>query len=151
MRDQHIFSHTILWVDLHIYLIYLINSKTLILSHISQGKIYTKHINFLSINNFISNTEAYQRSQYRIEHKSKDAWLSWGTKRNWGVYINILQFLSNIGASQSPPLKSLTSSLKPILWSSVSEPTWGYRTGSYTICNDTRKNASHICAIPQKD
>ena len=42
----------------------------------------------------IPNTEAYQRSQYQIEHKSKDAWLSWGTNRNWGVYINILQFLS---------------------------------------------------------
>ena len=53
--------------------IYLINSKTLMLSHISQGKVYTKYNNFLSINNFLSNTEAYQRSQYRVEHKSKDA------------------------------------------------------------------------------
>ena len=47
--------------------------KTLILSHISQSKVYTKYNNLLDINNFFSNTEAYQRSQYRIEHKSKDA------------------------------------------------------------------------------
>ena len=47
--------------------------KKLILSHISQSKIYTKYNNLLGINNFFSNKEAYQRSQYRIEHKSKDA------------------------------------------------------------------------------
>ena len=38
--------------------------KTLILSHISQSKVYTKYNNLLDINNFFSNTEAYQRSQY---------------------------------------------------------------------------------------
>ena len=68
--------------------------KTLILSHISQSKVYTKYNNLLDIKNFFSNTEAYQRSQYRIEHKSKDTWLSWGTNRDWGVYVNILQFLN---------------------------------------------------------
>ena len=47
--------------------------KKLILSHISQSKVYTKYNNLLGINNFFSNTEAYQRSQYQIEHKSKDA------------------------------------------------------------------------------
>ena len=46
---------------------------------------------------------------------------------------------------------TLTSSLRPILWGSVSEPIQGYRVGSDVICNDPRKNASHICAIPQKD
>ena len=40
--------------------------KTLILSHISQSKVYTKYNNLLDINNLFSNTEAYQRSQYRI-------------------------------------------------------------------------------------
>ena len=87
-----------------------------------KAKIIQNIIIFLVLTISFSNTEAYQRSQYQIEHKSKDAWLSWGTKRNWGVYINILQFLSNIGASQSPPLKSLTSSLKPTLWGNVSSP-----------------------------
>ena len=38
--------------------------KTLILSHISQSKVYTKYNNLLDISNFFSNTEAYQRSQY---------------------------------------------------------------------------------------
>ena len=59
--------------------------------------------------------------------------------------------INQIGVSQSSPLKSLTSSLRPTLWSSVSEPTRGYRISSDTICNDPRKSASHICAIPQKD
>ena len=54
-------------------------------------------------------------------------------------------------ASQSPPLKSLPSSLVPTLWDSVSEHTRDYRAGSDTIYNDLRKSASHICAIPQKD
>ena len=56
-----------------------------------------------------------------------------------------------IGALQSPPLKSLTSSLGPTLWGSISESTWGYRTGSNTICNDPKKSASHICTISQKN
>ena len=64
---------------------------------------------------------------------------------------HITQSINQIGASKSPPLKSITSSLGPTLWSSVSEPTWSYRTSSDTICNDQRKSASHICAIPQKD
>ena len=38
--------------------------KTLILSHISQSKVYTKYSNLLDINNLFSNIEAYQRSQY---------------------------------------------------------------------------------------
>ena len=59
--------------------------------------------------------------------------------------------INQIGASQSPPLKSLTSSLRPTLWGSVSKLTRDYRAGSNTICNDSRKSASHICAIPQKD
>ena len=59
--------------------------------------------------------------------------------------------INQIGESQSPPLKSLTSSLGPTLWGSVSEPTRGYQVGSDTICNDPRKSASHICAIPQKN
>ena len=59
--------------------------------------------------------------------------------------------INQIGASQSPPLKSLTSSLGPTLWGSVSEPTRDYWAGSDTICSDPRKSASHICAIPQKD
>ena len=56
-----------------------------------------------------------------------------------------------LGASQSPPLKSLTSSLGPTLWGSVSEPTRDYQASSNTICNNPRKSASHICAIPQND
>ena len=59
--------------------------------------------------------------------------------------------INQIGTSQSPSLKSLTSSLGPILWTSISEPTLGYRAGSNTICNDSKKSASHICVIPQKD
>ena len=59
--------------------------------------------------------------------------------------------INQIGVSQSPSLKSLTSSLGPTLWGSVSEPTRDYQPGSDTICNDPRKSASHICAIPQKD
>ena len=55
------------------YILSIPKKKTLILSHISQSKVYTKYNNLLVINNFFSNTEAYQRSQYRIEHKSKDA------------------------------------------------------------------------------
>ena len=47
--------------------------KTLILSHISQSTVYTKYNNLLGINNLFSNTKAYQRSQYRIEYKSKGA------------------------------------------------------------------------------
>ena len=59
--------------------------------------------------------------------------------------------INQIETSQSASLKSLTSSLGPTLWSSVSEPTWGFRAGSDTICNDSRKNASHIYAILQND
>ena len=59
--------------------------------------------------------------------------------------------INQIGISQSPSLKSLTSSLGPTLWGSVSEPTRDYRAASDTICNNPRKSASHICAIPQKD
>ena len=53
--------------------------------------------------------------------------------------------------SQSPLLKFLMFSLGPTLWSSISELTRDYQAGSDIICNDPRKNASHICAIPQKD
>ena len=59
--------------------------------------------------------------------------------------------INQIGASQSPPLKSLTSLSGPTLLGSVSETTLDYRAGSDTICNDPKKNASQICAIPQKD
>ena len=62
-----------------------------------------------------------------------------------------IRAINQIGVSQSPPLKSLTSSLGPTLWGSVSEPTRDYRADSDTICNDPRKSASHICAISQKD
>ena len=60
----------------------------------SQSKVYTKYSNLFDINNLFSNIEAYKRSQYWIEYKSSDAWLSWGTNRDWGVYMNKLQFLS---------------------------------------------------------
>ena len=53
--------------------------------------------------------------------------------------------INQIWASQSPPLKSLTSSLGPTLWGSVSELTRGYWASSDTICNDPRKSDSHIC------
>ena len=56
--------------------------------------------------------------------------------------------INQIRASQSPPLKSLTSSLGLTLWGSVSELTQDYRVGSDTISNDPRKNARHICTIP---
>ena len=59
--------------------------------------------------------------------------------------------INQIGTSQSPPLKSLTFSLGLTLCGSVSEPIRDYQAGSDTICNDPRKSASHICAIPQKD
>ena len=59
--------------------------------------------------------------------------------------------INQIGASQFPPLKSLTSSLGSTLWDSVSEPTQGYQADFDTICNDPRKNASYICAIYQKE
>ena len=56
--------------------------------------------------------------------------------------------INQIGVSQSFPLKSLMSLLGPTLWGSISEPTRDYRAGSDTVCNDLRKSASHICAIP---
>ena len=59
--------------------------------------------------------------------------------------------INQIKVSQSPPLKSLTSSLELTLWDSVFESTQDYRAGSDTINNDLRKSANHICAIPQKD
>ena len=64
------------------------------MNHRSQSKVYTKYNNLVDIKKFFSNMEAKQRSQYWIEYKSKDAWLSWGTNRDWGVYVNILKFLS---------------------------------------------------------
>ena len=67
------------------------------------------------------------------------------------LHTHTYHTINQIGASQSPPLKSLTSSIGPTLQDSVSEPTRGYRAGFDTICNDPRKSASHICAIPQKD
>ena len=66
-------------------------------------------------------------------------------------HTHTLHTINQIEASQSPSLKSLTSSLGPTLWSSISEPTWGFRASSDTICNDSRKNTSHIYAILQKD
>ena len=59
--------------------------------------------------------------------------------------------INQIGVSQSLLLKSLTSSLGPTLWGSVSKSIRDYQPGSDTICNNLRKSASHICAIPQKD
>ena len=47
--------------------------------------------------------------------------------------------INQIGASQSPPLKSQTSLLGPTLWGSVSEPTRSYQAGSDIICNDQGK------------
>ena len=55
----------------HIYDISNQFQKKLILSHISQSKIYTKYNNLLDLKNFFSNTEAYQRSQYRIKQKNQ--------------------------------------------------------------------------------
>ena len=66
-------------------------------------------------------------------------------------YTHTYHTINQIGVSQSPSLKSLTSSLGPTLLGSVSEPTWDYRADSDTLCNDPRKSASHICDIPQKD
>ena len=66
-------------------------------------------------------------------------------------YSSHIHTINQIGASQSPPLKSLTSLLGPTLWISVSDPIWGYRAGSNTICNDPRNNTSHIYTIPQND
>ena len=59
--------------------------------------------------------------------------------------------INQIKASQSPPLKSLASSLGPKLWGNVSDYTRGYWADSDTICNDPRKSASRIYAIPQND
>ena len=59
--------------------------------------------------------------------------------------------INHIEVSQSPPLKSLTFSLGPTLWGSVSELAQDYQAGSNTICNDLRKSAGHICAILQKN
>ena len=59
--------------------------------------------------------------------------------------------INQIRASQSPPLKTIASSLRPTLGGCVSNPTRGYQASSDTICNNPRKSASHICAIPQKD
>ena len=53
-------------------------------------------------------------------------------------HTHIHHTINQIGASQ----------LEFILWGSVSEPTRDYRASSDTICNDPRKNASHICPIP---
>ena len=51
-------------VRIYTYILYIWSIlKTLILSHISQSKVYTKYNNLLDINNFFSTTEAYQRSQ----------------------------------------------------------------------------------------
>ena len=66
-------------------------------------------------------------------------------------YTHTHHAINQIGISQSSSLKSLTSSLEPTLWGSVSEPTRDQRAGSDTICNDPRKSASHICVISQKD
>ena len=66
-------------------------------------------------------------------------------------HIHTHHTINQIGALQSLSLKSLTSSLGPTLWGSVSEPTRGYWTSSDTVCNDPKKNANHICAIPQND
>ena len=66
-------------------------------------------------------------------------------------HIDIQHTINQIGVSQSPPLKSLTSSLGPTFRGSIFEPIRDYQADSDTICNDPRKSASHICAIPQKD
>ena len=52
--------------------------------------------------------------------------------------------INQIGASQSPPFKSLTSSLGPTLWGSVFKPTRDYQAGSDTICNDPKKSGHGI-------
>ena len=67
------------------------------------------------------------------------------------LHTHTYHTINQIGISQSLPLKSLTSSLEPTLWGSVFKLTRGYWAGSDTICNDSRKNTSHICTIPQKD
>ena len=74
------------------------------------------------------------------------------TSHNWiSSYTHTHHTINQIKASQSPPLKSLTSSLELTLWGSVSESTRDYRPSSDTINNDLRKSANHICTIPQKD
>ena len=69
--------------------------------------------------------------------------------RTHHIHTHITQ-INQIVVSKSPLFKSLTSLLGPILWGSVSQSTQDYRVGSDTICNNPRKSASHICAIPQK-
>ena len=60
-------------VSKFIHLIYLINSKnTYFESHITKAKFIQNIIIYLILT-IIPNTEAYQISQYQIEHKSKDA------------------------------------------------------------------------------
>ena len=59
--------------------------------------------------------------------------------------------INQIKVLQSPLLKSLTFSLWPTLWGSVSKPTWDYWADSDTLYNEPRKSTNHICAIPQKD
>ena len=56
-------------------------------------------------------------------------------------HTHIYHTINQIGASQ----------LELILWDNVSELIRGYRAGSDTICNNSRKDASHIYIIPQKD
>ena len=71
--STHILTYNPVSGFTHIYDISDQFPKTLILSHISQSKVSIKYNNLLGINDLFSNIEAYQKSQYRIEHKSKDA------------------------------------------------------------------------------
>ena len=70
----------------------------------------------------------------------------------WDSFNNHTYYTINqIRELQSLILKSLTFSLGPTLWGCVFEPTWGYRAGSDTICNDPRKTANHIYPTPQNE
>ena len=65
-------------------------------------------------------------------------------------HIHTHHTINQIGASQSPPLKSLTSSLGLTLWGNISEPIRGYQVGFDIISNYPRKITSYIYAILQK-
>ena len=88
--------------------------------------------------------------QFLIKPRSLEYMLNVGLNTHTHTHLINIQSNQIFGALQSTVIKSLTSTLGPILWGSVGGHTWSYQLYLIPFCNDSRKIASPICVITQR-
>ena len=105
----------------------------------------------LSLYIFFSFWWIYNSSlQFLIKPRSLEYMLNVGLNTHTHTHLINIQSNQIFGALQSTVIKSLTSTLGPILWGSVGGHTWSYQLYLIPFCNDSRKIASPICVITQR-